>query len=110
MTEEDASLEDFFGGNESGDDAGETAVSDSAEGADTGSESTPDSLDSREQEPASSQPAGLVDPSGSAPEIDPAVATYRWTGTGARCDGCDAHIKRLWQEDDTFVCSGCKEW
>lgn len=53
--------------------------------------------------------ASPVAPSGGG-AVDPAEATYRWTGDGARCDGCGDHVERLWRDDAGLVCGECKEW
>lgn len=81
------------------------------------------SADERTPEAEESDPAADPDPEqGSAPvtddgpnaatgeAVDPAESTYRWSGAGARCDGCGAHVERLWRDEPGLVCGDCKDW
>ncbi len=41
---------------------------------------------------------------------EPARTTYRWSVRPVDCDRCGEAVRGRWHEDETFVCSSCKEW
>ncbi|QCJ45726.1 hypothetical protein [Haloprofundus sp. MHR1] len=49
---------------------------------------------------------------GDAEDAKPAVATFRWSSTGAACDACGETVQRRWRDEETdgFVCIDCKPW
>lgn len=109
MPDRDSTLDDFVdgGSDEASEATAETGASEvpeqSAESEDSTGEGSTDSTGE------GSDDANPVTPSGSE-SVDPAEATYRWTGEGARCDGCGSHVERLWRDDAGLVCGECKEW
>lgn len=50
-----------------------------------------------------------VDDSNTDP-VEPAVATYDWTPSGAECGECGAVVERRWRDDAGLVCPDCKTW
>ncbi|WP_224448467.1 DUF7573 domain-containing protein [Haloprofundus salilacus] len=87
---DDRSLDEFFGQSES-----ENA------GGDPSEELRDDDADETE----SANDAG-------AEQVTPAVATFRWSPTGATCDSCSETVQRRWHDEETgeFVCIDCKPW
>ena len=110
----DRSLDEFFGGGESADDA--DTESDADENADAGGRATDadeggnESVESAEggmnRENDADDPVTLPDTS----DADPATPTYRWTPDGAACKSCGSVVNRRWEDDGAFVCDDCKEW
>ena len=90
---EDASLDDFLGGerseeSESADAEGPAADADDAASA------------------AGTEPAAEAETA----DIPPAKTTYAWDGEGAACEACGETVERRWQQDGGLVCIECKEW
>jgi hypothetical protein len=127
----DRSLDDFLDGDDDGDDTEESpdraeeAVDDDPadtadgdrEGAETDVDDEPDaSADGIEGETGEE---GEVDDDeadeGDGPRVDPttvepAEATYAWSGDGNTCAACGETVERRWRSDDGLVCPDCKEW
>ncbi|WP_324663639.1 DUF7573 domain-containing protein [Haloarcula sediminis] len=89
---EDASLDDFLGG-ESGEQSGAGEDAASADGAEATDAATP---------------ADATD--GPTADIEPATATYAWSGEGVACEECGESVKRRWQQAGRLVCIDCKDW
>ncbi|MDS0280583.1 DUF7573 domain-containing protein [Haloarcula onubensis] len=89
---EEASLDDFLGG-ESGEDAeAQQADAEAGEAAHTESGET--------------DPAAAAETDG----VEPATTTYAWDGAGAECGACGETVQRRWQQEGELVCVECKDW
>ncbi|WP_135305333.1 DUF7573 domain-containing protein [Haloarcula amylovorans] len=104
---EDASLDQFLGG---GDDA-EAGESDSSpDESDAGDDPAVANVES----PDDSASADGTEPTDREPTDDggvtPAVTTYAWSAEGAACSVCGEAVERRWQQNESLVCSDCKEW
>jgi hypothetical protein len=127
----DRSLDDFLDGDDDGDD--------SEESPDRSEEAVDDPVDSggddREEVEASDEAddesdggaerergettetdtsAGGGEPD-EGPRVDPttvepAEATYAWSGDGDACAACGETVERRWHSEDGLVCPDCKEW
>lgn len=91
--DEDASLDDFSGGESS-----EQSEADADSGDETASTTAGESA------------TAATDDAGPAADIEPAKTTYAWTGEGAECGACGETVERRWQQDDGLVCIECKDW
>jgi len=104
---EDASLDDFLGGESS--EQSEAAEAAAAR-ADEESASETEPADATEAETASSEdgePAADGEPTA---DIEPAKTTYAWSDEGATCEDCGETVERRWQQDGGLVCIDCKDW
>jgi len=81
---EDASLDDFLGGESSK--QSEAADADASTG---GTEPTDETT---------------------SPDGEPATTTYAWSGDGAACGACGETVEQRWQQDGGLVCIDCKDW
>lgn len=80
---DDATLSDFFGGDDGED----------AEAAEPESESDDGHADVTEPD---------------APDAEPARSTYAWGEY--TCENCGAATRRAWRDGDELVCPSCKPW
>ena len=95
---EDASLDDFLGGDEDGGDDGAVEGDDAPEAA-------------AERDGEGEAAASRSDPAaGSGVDVPPATTTYAWDPEGAPCDACGAVVERRWRQDGAVVCVECKTW
>ncbi len=122
VSDEHATLDEFVdpgttdeqssGGAESS--AGAASPDEAPPSDDAAAEATPtDAAAGTPTDDAASEPPPDDAPAGTATiseAVDPAESTYRWSGAGARCDGCGAHVERLWRDEAGLVCGDCKEW
>lgn len=96
---DDTSLEDFL---DTTDEDGEAADDGGADGDDADGAAA-DGTDAAAESATS-------DPAASAPDVEPATTTYRWTPTGATCTVCGEQTQRCWGSAEGLVCPDCKEW
>jgi hypothetical protein len=82
---DDASLDDFVGGDGNSDDA-----------------TTPD------DETGVADDDGVTNPPTDG--VEPTTTTATWSPTGAACADCGTVVERRWRDDERFVCVDCKEW
>ena len=103
---EDASLDDFLGG-ESSEQSEAAEAAAARAGEESASETEP--ADATEAETASSdgEPAADAEP---AADIEPAKTTYAWSDAGTTCEDCGETVERRWQQDGGLVCIDCKDW
>jgi len=95
---EDASLDDFLGGESSGQSEAEPA-------------DETDPTDAGEPTAAVESETGTADDAEpDADDIEPAATTYAWSDEGTTCDGCGETVERRWQQDGALVCIECKDW
>ncbi|MBX0288161.1 hypothetical protein EGH22_17665 [Halomicroarcula sp. F28] len=93
---EDASLDEFLGGESSE----QSEATDAVEPA-----------DETEVEPAGEgEPADADEPETDATDVEPARTTYAWNDEGATCEACGETIERRWQLEGGLVCIECKDW
>ncbi|QLH81462.1 DUF7573 domain-containing protein [Halosimplex pelagicum] len=119
----DRSLDDFLDG-DSGDgdgdgpdespDRSESAADDSVDTDDDDLEEAETSVDDETEvdtggddgETGDEDDGVRVDPT----TVEPAEATYAWSGDGGTCAACGETVDRRWRSDDGLVCPDCKEW
>lgn len=118
MTDEDARLTDFLGGEEAADaeadagcdDRGGTDAPDGRDGAavpdDRDGTAASDGRDGAVVEDDAPSTSATTDPG----DVPSARTTADWTPGGAVCGGCGAVVERRWRDGDRFVCADCKEW
>ncbi|MBX0322986.1 hypothetical protein EGH21_08090 [Halomicroarcula sp. F13] len=95
---EDASLDQFVGSGDDGDDdAGDTDASDASDATAVDKE-------------AASEDADTETATASEGDPTPATTTYAWSDEGTQCASCGEVVERRWQQDGSLVCVDCKEW
>ena len=108
---ENASLDDFLGGESSGQSeaADATADTEPADGAvDDGST---DAATDAEPADATADAGAADDPDvDTEQDVEPAATTYAWDDAGAACDDCGETVERRWQQEGGLVCIACKDW
>jgi hypothetical protein len=113
----DASLDDFFGDDES--EANAEADTDVDPGAEGPSEATDTASPTAADTPAGPGPDDPDPDSDSATDAEPAdsltvrpaQATYDWSPDGAVCAACGGTVETRWHDPDVgMVCASCKEW
>ena len=105
---EDASLDDFLGGESS--EQSEAADADTSTG-DTEAADADTSADDTEAADADTS-TGDTEPTDetTSPDVEPATTTYAWSGEGAACGACGETVEQRWQQDGGLVCIDCKDW
>ncbi|MFC6756422.1 MULTISPECIES: DUF7573 domain-containing protein [Haloarcula] len=103
---EDASLDDFLGGESSEQsEADEEATGDDTEATVEAAESTAKTAaDDTEATAETDTETAETD------DVEPAATTYAWSGEGTTCEGCGETVERRWQQDGELVCIECKDW
>lgn len=127
---ENRSLDDFLGGDaatdgesDGGDESAEDAdgppaddgaTADAADGpAEDAAEESSEDAGNEPAEDAADESVGDAaegEETGDAPDVSPAVATYRWDPAGVACPACGETVDRLWLDDGEQVCADCKAW
>jgi len=96
---EDASLDDFLGGESSEQsEADEEATGDDTEATVEAAESTAKTA------------ADDTEATAETDDVEPAATTYAWSDEGATCEACGETVERRWQQDGDLVCIECKDW
>ncbi|WP_160166250.1 DUF7573 domain-containing protein [Natrialba hulunbeirensis] len=104
---DDATLSSFGADSESdavSESTGETGSASNSESAPTSTADAQTETDTADEEPATDVPS----------ELTPSLATYAVqppdSESGHACTACDTESRRLWRDDDQFVCPDCKAW
>jgi len=103
---EDASLDDFLGGESSEQSEAEPAEETADE---TGPSDTGESTATVEPETGTGDDAE-PDAATDTDDVEPAGTTYAWSDEGTTCESCGETVERRWRQDDRLVCPGCKDW
>ena len=121
---EDASLDEFLGGDgeeadvESGDSDTQSASSDDAANGDRETAGRAEQGDTETGAPETGGGAtddpdtdDEIDDEGVSPEtVEPATATAAWSPDGESCAACGTVVAYRWQGEPGLVCPDCKEW
>jgi hypothetical protein len=107
---EDASLDDFLGGD--GEDEQDTGPTDPETSEEQGADDGAADGDRAGTEPAApgTDAAGAEADGETASAVTPATTTYAWSDEGTTCEACGEPAERRWHQDGALVCPGCKEW
>ena len=101
---EDASLDDFLGGESS-------EQSEAADDEPAGSESTDGGPpDTEQSDTKASETAAADEPAADTDDVEPTATTYAWSDEGTTCEACGETVERRWQQADGLVCIECKDW
>jgi len=109
--DEDASLDDFLGGESS-----EQSEAGDVGSADEESAGEPEPADETELAGDTQSSATVGTETAAADDdpvdtdIEPAATTYAWSDEGTTCDGCGETVERRWQQAGDLVCIDCKDW
>jgi hypothetical protein len=103
---EDASLDEFLGGDTGEEDDAATEENAGATARDEGSSETEfEAPDSAEDEAIAA-----TKPTSRTTEVEPARSTMVFAPDGAPCETCEAVVQRRWRAEDGLYCANCLEW